>query len=157
VGADTIDVGGALGLLMEAGVIDLGDAEGALVLIREISQGTHLGRLIGSGGAITAKVYCSKRIAQMKGQALSAFDPSTVKGQGVTFATSPQWPDHTARLAYAGNLLTIGSDVDPLSSDGQIELSRSSHISAAMVDTLGLCLFISLAFLDVPAALEAMV
>jgi aldehyde:ferredoxin oxidoreductase len=75
----------------------------------------------------------------------------------VTFATSPQGPDHTAGLAYAANLLASGGDVDPLSRDGQVELSRKSQISAAFVDTLGLCLFVSFAFFETPQALEAVV
>ncbi|MDR1050409.1 MAG: aldehyde ferredoxin oxidoreductase [Deltaproteobacteria bacterium] len=155
VGVDTIDVGGAIALLMEAGVVPPGDAAAALDLVRQIGPGTPLGRLVGSGAAITGKVYGSRRVAAVKGQAMSAFDPRAVKGQGATFATSPQGPDHTAGLAYAANLLAIGSDVDPLSREGQAELSRRSQISAAAVDTLGLCLFVSFAFFETPGALEA--
>ncbi|MDR2422121.1 MAG: aldehyde ferredoxin oxidoreductase, partial [Deltaproteobacteria bacterium] len=48
-GVDTIDVGGALAILMEAGVLKFGDAKGALAAVAEIGEGTPLGRIIGSG------------------------------------------------------------------------------------------------------------
>jgi aldehyde:ferredoxin oxidoreductase len=89
------------------------------------------------------------------GQAMSAFDPRSVKGQGVTFATSPQGADHTAGLTYAANLLSVGGEADPLSPEGQAELSRRTQISAAAVDALGLCIFVSFAIFDTPSALEA--
>ncbi|MDR1545706.1 MAG: aldehyde ferredoxin oxidoreductase [Deltaproteobacteria bacterium] len=154
-GVDTIDVGASLALLMEAGVLPFGDAAGALRLVEEIGQGSPLGRLVGSGAAVVGKVYGLRRVPQVKGQALSAFDPRSVKGQGATFATSPQGPDHTAGLSYAANLLAAGGDVDPLQREGQADLSRRSQVMAAAVDALGLCLFVSFAFFDTPSALEA--
>jgi aldehyde:ferredoxin oxidoreductase len=155
IGVDTIDVGGALALLMEAGVLNFGDAQGALAAVAEIGQGTPLGRIIGSGAAICGRVYGASRVAEVKGQALPAFDPRTVKGQGVTFATNPQGADHTAGLAYAANILGLGGKTDPLSLAGQAELSRRTQILAAAVDALGLCAFVSFAFFDNPEALDA--
>jgi aldehyde:ferredoxin oxidoreductase len=157
IGVDTIDVGGALALLMEAGYLSFGDAEGALTLVEEIGRGSPIGRLIGSGAEVTGKVYGLRRVAAVKGQAMPAFDPRTVKGQGVTLATNPQGADHTAGLSYASNLLSIGGELDPLSPEGQANLSRSTQISAAAVDTLGLCLFVSFAFFENPASVKAVV
>jgi aldehyde:ferredoxin oxidoreductase len=156
IGVDTIDVGGAIALLMEANQLQFGDYETALSLVEEIGKGSPIGRVIGSGASITGRVYGLSRIAEVKGQALPAFDPRGVKGQGVTFATNPQGADHTAGFSYAANLLSIGGEVDPLSPDGQVELSRQTQISAAFVDTLGLCLFVSFAFFESPDALIAM-
>jgi aldehyde:ferredoxin oxidoreductase len=156
-GVDTIDVGAAVAVLMEAGELEFGDADGALAAVGQISQGTPLGRILGSGVAITGKIYGATRVAEVKGQALPAFDPRSVKGQGVTFATNPQGADHTAGFSYAANILALGGDVDPLSADGQAELSRLTQISAATVDTLGLCMFVSFAFFENPLALNKIV
>ncbi|MDR3204785.1 MAG: aldehyde ferredoxin oxidoreductase [Deltaproteobacteria bacterium] len=156
-GVDTIDVGGALAVLMEAGALKFGDAKGALAAAAEISEGTALGRILGSGAAVAGKVYGAIRVAEVKGQALPAFDPRSVKGQGVTFATNPQGADHTAGFSYAANLLAMGGEVDPLSAEGQAELSRRTQISAAAVDSLGLCLFVSFAFFETPEAVDAVV
>ena len=50
-GLDTIEVGATLGVAAEAGILEFGDGERALELVREIGQGTVLGRLLGQGTA----------------------------------------------------------------------------------------------------------
>ena len=157
VGVDTIDVGCALAVLMEAGVLKFGDAKGALKLLEEISKGSAIGRVLGCGTAVTGKVYGLRRVPVVKGQSLPAYDPRAVKGQGVTYATSPMGADHTAGYAVATNILSVGGKVDPLGKDGQIELSRNLQIATAAVDSTGLCLFVSFPVLDNPDALVAIV
>ena len=157
VGVDTIDVGCALALFMDAGVLKFGDAEGALQLLEEISKGSAIGRVLGCGAAVTGKVYGLRRVPVVKGQSLPAYDPRAVKGQGVTYATTPMGADHTAGYAVTANILNVGGTVDPLSKNGQIELSRNLQIATAAVDTTGLCLFVAFAVLDNPDALVAIV
>ena len=157
VGVDTIDVGCALALLMEAGVLQFGDAKGALELMEEISKGSPIGRILGCGAAVTGKVYGLRRVPVVKGQSLPAYDPRAVKGQGVTYATTPMGADHTAGYAVTSNILNVGGTVDPLNKNGQIELSRNLQIATAAVDTTGLCLFVAFAVLDNPDALVAIV
>ncbi|MDR1660620.1 MAG: aldehyde ferredoxin oxidoreductase [Desulfovibrio sp.] len=157
VGVDTIDVGSALSLLMEAGVLPFGDAGAALKLVEEISAGTAMGRVLGSGAAITGKVFGLRRIPAVKGQSLSAFDPRAIKGQGVTYATTPMGADHTAGFAVAANLLNVGGQVDPLGKEGQIALSRRMQIAAAAMDSIGICLFAGLAALDAPETQSCLV
>ncbi len=157
VGVDTIDVGAAIGLFMEAGVLKWGDAEGAFKLMEEISKGSPIGRVLGCGVAITGKVYGLRRVPEVKGQGLPAYDPRAVKGQGVTYATTPMGADHTAGYAVTANILSVGGKVDPLTKGGQIELSRNLQVATAAVDTTGLCLFVAFAVLDIPDALVAIV
>ncbi|MDR3203746.1 MAG: aldehyde ferredoxin oxidoreductase [Deltaproteobacteria bacterium] len=157
VGVDTIDVGAALALFMEAGVLKFGDAEGALKLMEEISTGSAIGRVLGCGASTVGRVYGLRRVPTVKGQSLPAYDPRAVKGQGVTYATTPMGADHTAGYAVTANILSVGGTVDPLSTAGQVELSRNLQIATAAVDTCGLCLFVAFAVLDVPDALTAIV
>lgn len=157
VGVDTIDVGAAIGLFMEAGVLKWGDAEGCLKLMEEISKGSAIGRVLGCGVAVTGKVYGLRRVPEVKGQGLPAYDPRAVKGQGVTYATTPMGADHTAGYAVTANILSVGGTVDPLTKGGQVELSRNLQIATAAVDTTGLCLFVAFAVLDIPDALQAVV
>ncbi len=156
-GVDTIDVGCAIAVAMEAGVLPFGDAAGALKLLEEISAGTPLGRIIGSGAAITGKVFGVRRVPTVKGQSMPAYDPRAVKGQGVTYATSPMGADHTAGYAVTANILSVGGTIDPLSAKGQVELSRNLQIATTAVDATGLCLFVAFAVLDNPEALPAIV
>ncbi len=156
-GLDTIEMGATVGVAMEAGLASFGDAEGAINLIKEVGKGTPLGRVLGNGAAVTAKVYGVERAPVVKGQAMPAYDPRAVTGIGVTYATSPMGADHTAGYAVATNLLKVGGDVDPLKAEGQIELSRNLQIATAAVDATGMCLFIAFAVLDQPETFQALI
>ena len=136
VGVDAIETGAAIGVAMEAGVIAFGDAEGAKDLVRQIGWGTWLGRILGNGVVVTGKVLGVRRVPAIKGQAIAAYDPRALKGNGVTYVTSPMGADHTA-----GNLLETAKTVNPLGIENQVENSRKLQIRAAILDTMGLCLF----------------
>ena len=157
VGVDTIDVGVAVGVAMAGGAIPYGDAKAVLDVMNSISEGTPLGRVIGCGAATTGRVFGVRRVPAVKGQSLPAYDPRAVKGQGVTYATTPMGADHTAGYGVTANILNCGGSVDPLKKEGQIELSRNLQVATASVDSVGLCLFTAFAILDVPDALPAIV
>ncbi len=154
-GLDTIETGATLAVAMEAGVISFGDAEGALRLLDEVRRRTPLGRLVASGAEVLGKAYGVVRIPTVKGQAMPAYDPRAVKGIGVTYATSTMGADHTAGYTITANVLRVGGYVDPLSPEGQVELSRNLQIATAAVDSTGLCLFVAFAVLDDENAMQA--
>lgn len=138
-GLDTIEMGAALGVAAEAGLMAWGDADRALELVQEIRRGTPLGRVLGCGAAVTGRVLGVERVPVVKGQAISAYDPRAIKGTGVTYATSPQGADHTCGL-------TIRAKVDHTNPEGQVELSRKAQINMAAYDSLGACIFAGFAF-----------
>jgi aldehyde:ferredoxin oxidoreductase len=156
-GLDTIEMGATLGVAMEAGLIKFGDAEGAIRLIKEVGKGTPLGRILGSGAAVTGRVFGVERVPVVKGQALPAYDPRAIQGIGVTYATSTMGADHTAGYAVTTNILGVGGKLDPLSPEGQIETSRNLQIATAAVDSTGMCLFIAFAVLDQPETFQALI
>jgi len=156
IGLDTIETGVTFGVLMEAGVLPFGDGPGAIALLDEdVRRATPLGRIIGAGAAVAGRVYGVIRVPVVKGQGMPAYDPRAVKGLGVTYATTPMGSDHTAGYATAANILRVGGYVDPLSSEGQVPLSRDLQVATAFVDSTGLCLFTAFALLDMPEALQA--
>lgn len=155
-GLDTIEMGATIAVAMEAGLAEFGDGEGAIKLLKEVGEGTALGRILGSGAAVTAKTFGLERAPVVKGQAMPAYDPRPVQGIGVTYATSPMGADHTAGYAVATNIMKVGGFVDPLKPEGQAELSRNLQITTAAVDSTGLCLFIAFAVMDQPETFEAM-
>ncbi len=156
-GLDTIEMGATIAVAMEAGIAEFGDAQAAINLIKEVGKGTPLGRILGSGAAVTGKVFGVERVPVVKGQALPAYDPRAVQGIGVTYATSPMGADHTSGYAVTANILGVGGKVDPLSSKGQVELSRNLQIATAAVDSTGMCLFIAFAVLDQPETFQALI
>ena len=145
VGVDTIDTGAAIGVAMEAGVFPFGDEAGARDLIRQIGEGTYLGRILGNGAKFTGQAFGIERVPVVKGQAMPAYDPRALKGNGVLYATSTMGADHTAGNAFE----TIRTN-DPLGTANQVFNSRQLQIRAAILDSMGVCIFIRPAFVKDP-------
>ena len=145
VGVDSIETGASIGVAMEAGILEFGDSKGARKLIGEIGKGTPLGRIIGSGVSTTGKVLGVRRIPAVKGQAMPAYDPRSLKGIGVTYSSSAMGADHTA-----GNALETAKYMDPAASQGQVEISLRLQIRGVILDSLGVCLFLRPAFVKDP-------
>lgn len=157
IGIDTIETAVTVGVAMEGGVVPFGDAQGMLKLLKEIEQGTPLGRIIGNGAEFTGKAFGVTRVPVVKGQAIPAYDPRAVKGVGVTYATTTMGADHTAGYSVAANILKVGGYVAPLTKEGQVDLSRNLQIATAAVDSTGLCLFIAFCVLDNAEAFQAVI
>jgi aldehyde:ferredoxin oxidoreductase len=156
IGIDTIETAVSVSTAMEGGVLPFGDGQGLLNIMEEIKKGSYLGRIIGCGASVTGKVFGVTRVAVVKDQGLPAYDPRAVKGQGVTYATSPMGADHTAGYAVTANILSIGGSINPLAKEGNIELSRNLQIATAALDSAGLCVFVAFSLLDNPEAFDAM-
>ena len=156
-GLDTIETGVAIGVAMEGGLLPFGDGEGAIRVLAEVGQGTPLGRIIGSGAGATGRAFGVSRVPVVKNQALPAYDPRAVQGMGVTYATTPMGADHTAGYAVTANVLKVGGFVDPLQTDGQVDLSRALQINTAVIDSSGMCLFVAFPVIDQPETFTAFV
>ncbi len=136
IGIDSIDTAVAIGVAMEAGVLEFGDGEGLVRILREeVAKGTGLGRIIGGGAAAVGRAFGVTRVPVVKNQAIPAYDPRAIKGIGITYATSTQGADHTMGYTIATNILGVGGSVDPLSKEGQVELSRNLQIDTAATDS----------------------
>jgi aldehyde:ferredoxin oxidoreductase len=145
VGLDSIECGAALGVAMEAGVAAFGDGESAKDMIRQIGTGSYLGRILGNGAKFTGQAFGIRRVPAIKGQAMPAYDPRGLKGNGVLYATSTMGADHTA-----GNAFETLRTNDPLGTKNQVSNSRQLQIRAALLDTMGVCIFIRPAFVKDP-------
>lgn len=157
VGLDTIEMGCAIAVAMEAGVIKFGDAEGAKRLLNEeVRRATPLGRIIGNGTEFTGKAFGVVRVPTVKGQSMPAYEPRAVKGIGVTYATTTMGADHTAGYTIASEILSVGGKADPFSRE-KAELSRAFQASTAFIDSSGYCLFDAFAILDIPDGLQGLV
>jgi aldehyde:ferredoxin oxidoreductase len=142
-GLDSIEIGAALGVAADAGLLKWGDGDGAMQLIDEIRTGTELGRKLGDGAADMGEKYGIERVPVVKRQAMSAYEPRSIKGTGVTYATTPQGADHTCGL-------TIRAQINHLDPNGQIEVSRNAQLNMAGYDTLGACIFAGFGYAATP-------
>jgi len=141
IGLDTVETGAAIAVYMDSGGMEFGDAEGAKRLLKEIAEGTELGKMIGSGVVATGKKRGHKRIPAVKGQAIPAWDPRPLKATGVTYCTSPMGADHTAGLI-----------VNPgLPEEEFARASQESQLVNAVCDSSGFCQFLQPTLDDIRA------
>jgi aldehyde:ferredoxin oxidoreductase len=131
-GLDTIETGAALAVYMDAGGLEWGDAEGAKRILREIAEGSELGRAIGDGAVAIGRKTGHHRVPAVKGQAIPAWDPRPLKAAGVTYCTSPMGADHTAGL-----VVEPGQDYEEA-----VRASQDSQILNAVCDSSGFCQFL---------------
>jgi aldehyde:ferredoxin oxidoreductase len=145
IGVDTMSTGVAIAVAMDAGYKEFGDAEAAIEMVKEIGKGTEFGKLLGSGPAVVGKHFDHDRVPVVKGQGVAGFDPRAMRGNGVTFATSPMGADHTA-----GNVvgLCLQGKLDPMDAERAVEVSRNLQITTAAFDSTGLCFMASVALME---------
>ncbi len=127
-GLDTMELGAAIGVAQEAGLYAFGDGARVLDLMLEIAQGTVLGRVLGQGAEVTARVFGISRVPTVKGQAVPAHDPRKEIGTGIGYATNPQGADHT------GVIIFEGEDTAEM-----VAKSRQKQLTTAAYDSVGLC------------------
>jgi aldehyde:ferredoxin oxidoreductase len=153
-GLDTMEVGAAIAVAMEGGLLPWGDGKAAYALIEEAGRGADSAVMIGNGCVATGQKLGVKRIPQVKGQSLAAYDPRVLKGTGVTYATSPMGADHTC-----GNALPSPANptYNPTASTGQAPVSAFLQWYFAAIDSLGICLFASLPLLDMPDLMKHLI
>jgi len=141
---------------MEAGLAEFGDGKRAIELLHEIGKGTPLGRILGNGAAVTARVFGVVRCPTVKGQGMPAYEPRAIKGIGVTYATSTMGADHTSGYTIAPEILSVGGKADPFALE-KGELSRNFQVATAFIDSTGHCLFIAFPILDIAEGFEGVV
>jgi len=142
-GLDSIEVGAALGVAADAGLMKWGSEEDAMKLIHEIRNGTELGHTLGDGAVSVGKKYNIERVPAVKGQAMSAYEPRSIKGTGLTYATTPQGADHTCGL-------TIRAQINHLDPNVQKDVSLNAQLNMAGYDTLGACIFAGFGYAATP-------
>jgi aldehyde:ferredoxin oxidoreductase len=132
IGLDTIETGAAVAIFMDSGEMEFGNAEGAKSLLREIAEGTEIGKTIGNGAVATGRRQKHKRVGTVKGQALPAWDPRPLKAAGITYLTSPMGADHTAGL-----VVDPGQSIDDIA-----QASQEAQILNTAIDSSGFCQFL---------------
>ncbi len=133
-GIDTIELGGTIGVLMDAGKGSFGDVEFMHGVLDDIRAGSEAGKLYAKGTAVVGEALGVARVPVIKRQAISAYDPRVIEVTGLTMMLTAQGADHTA-----GNLPSYdcaGKSVEEL-----VAVSLDIQVMCAAVDSLGLCVF----------------
>ena len=133
-GADTIEVGGMLGVLMDAGEGAFGDVGFLTQALGDMRAGNVRGRILAQGAARVGEHYGVRRVPVIKRQALSAYDPRVIEVTGISMMLTAQGGDHTV-----GNVPTY--ECKGKTTAELVAVSLAAQINAAVADSLGLCIF----------------
>ena len=159
-GIDTIEFGVTMGVAMDAGKVQWGDAQKVFEIINEIKIGSNIGNLYGNGVCHIGKEIGFDRIPHVKGQGISGYDPRVFKAMSITYATTPMGADHTSGAAIAGRVASQTKDYGELTENkGKLDLSYELQLYTAILDSLGCCYFIGPSYENmeiVKGALNAM-
>lgn len=155
-GLDTMEMGAAIAVAMEAGIKQFGDAAGALELVEQTGKGQGVGKTLGEGSWRAALELGVTRVACVKKQGMAAYEPRAIHGMGVSYATSTMGADHTAGWVVNTNLASMGGQLDPHKPDGQVDTSRLVQTLTAAMDCTGLCTFVNFPVGDNPEGAQGL-
>lgn len=133
-GVDTIELGGMIGVLMEAGHAKFGDVDFMVGVLNELRHGSDLGRLYAAGTARVGAHFNVRRVPVIKKQAISAYDPRIIEVTAISMMVTAQGADHTT-----GNAPSFASTDKSVA-----EVARESYrmqVNSALADSFGLCVF----------------
>ena len=149
-GMDAIEIGNVISMYMEASErgyvdtpLDWGDGAGMVRVTEEMATGSSsIGQTLGQGTAKAAAAWGHSEISMtVKGQAVPAYDPRGIKGEGLGYATSNRGACHLRGYTPASELLGIPVKTDPLDWDGKGPLLKIFQDLHAFSDSLDLCKF----------------
>jgi len=149
-GMDAIEIGNVLSMYMEATEKEYisgpglawGDGAGMVETVEMMIRGEGIGKTLAEGTARAAASFGHPEIAMtVKGQAVAAYDPRAIKGEGLGYATSNRGACHLRGYTPASELLGIPVKTDPLEWKGKGELLKIFQDLHAFSDSLDLCKF----------------
>ncbi|GLI47461.1 aldehyde ferredoxin oxidoreductase family protein [Methanoculleus bourgensis] len=150
-GLDTISTGATIACAMELsekGYIDeeirFGDAEQMVSLVRRIGYREGIGDELAEGSFRFARRHGHPELSMsVKRQELPAYDPRGLQGHGLAYATSVRGGDHVYGYMIAPEVLGSPEKLDPYSSVGKAEWTKTFQDLTAFIDSSGACLFTS--------------
>jgi len=133
-GVDTIELGGMIGVLMEAGQAAFGDVDFMAQVLKDLHAGNERGRILAQGTARAGAHFDVTRVPVIKDQAISAYDPRIIEVTAISMMVTAQGADHTA--GNAPSFVSHDKTVKEVAHE-----SYRMQINSALADCFGLCLF----------------
>jgi aldehyde:ferredoxin oxidoreductase len=117
-----------------------GQGEDLLQALTLLSTKKGHAKRIGQGGQALAEQYGHLSLFMgVKGMSMGPFDPRSIQGMGLHFATSNYGPHHLYAYTFIDEVLNVHEIVDPFSVDGKPALVKRYQDTTGVMDSLGLC------------------
>ncbi len=133
-GVDTIELGGMIGVLMEAGKAAFGDVDFMVEVLKDLRAGNPAGRFYAGGTAAVGEALKVARVPVIKRQAISAYDPRIIEVTAISMMVTAQGADHTT--GNAPSFVSHDKSVREVAAE-----SYRMQINSALADSFGLCVF----------------
>ena len=156
-GMDTITAGATVACAMELfekGAISeaevgrslrFGDAEALVDMVTRMGHREGFGDVLAEGSARVADRFGHPELFMgAKKQEAPAYDPRGVFGMGLQYATSNRGACHVRGYLISPEILGIPEKFDPHTSEGKAALDIAFQDLTAVVDSSGVCLFVTL-------------
>ena len=145
-GMDTITAGNLCAFAIEGArqdridyKIDYGDVDAIAELLRKIASREDIGDVLAGGIKVAAKQWQMEDIAvHVKGLEPAGYDPRSLKGMGLSYATSDRGACHLRATFYKPE---ISGMIPPEQIEGKAELFLDFEDRLTLFDTLVLCRF----------------
>src|SRR6056297_3626001 len=150
VGIDTIDTGNTMAMAMEATEegrldegLDWGDSETMLEMIERIAhREDDLADLLAEGSKRAAEDLGDGEMSlDVKGQTMAAYDPRSMKGMAIGYATSNRGACDLRGYTPSAEILGIPEKVEPTEWEGKGELCATFQDMHAISDSFDICKF----------------
>jgi aldehyde:ferredoxin oxidoreductase len=145
-GMDTISAGNLCAFAIEAArrkriddTLDYGDADGVAALLQKIARREGIGDVLAEGIVYAAKVWGLEHLAvHVKGLEPAGYDPRTLKGMALAYATSDRGACHLRTTFFRPELSGI---IPPEAIKGKAEMLIDYEDRLNLFDALILCRF----------------
>ncbi|HOS81730.1 MAG TPA: aldehyde ferredoxin oxidoreductase family protein [Methanolinea sp.] len=123
-----------------------GSAEGILDLIRQMAYREGFGAELSDGSYRFAEKHGHPELSMsVKKQDIPAYDPRGLQGHGLEYATSVRGADHVYGYMVSPEVLGAPVKLDPYTSEGKAQWTKTFQDLTAAIDASGMCLFSSFA------------
>ncbi len=149
-GVDAIEAGNIVAMAMEMSEkgyieedIEWGDQDAMYDLLERIAHRSDaLADALAEGAAGAAERFdAADTRLDVKGQTMPAYDPRTMKGMAIGYATSNRGACHLRGYTPAAEILGIPEAVDPADPEGKGELQVTFQDLHAISDSFDICKF----------------
>lgn len=125
---------------------NFGNAEALVRLVEMMGKREGFGDLLSKGGYAVAEKYGHPELFMgVKKQGMPAYDPRGVQGMGLSYATSNRGACHVRSYLIATEILGVNKKRDPFTTEEKPSVLKTFQDFTAVIDSSGLCLFLSLA------------
>jgi len=127
--------------------LKFGSAEALVAVTELLVTGEGFAKDLGMGSKRLCEKYKRPELSMtVKGQEFPAYDPRSIQGMGLTYATSNRGACHLRSYTVASEVLGIPIKTEMNDTDGKPELVKAFQDVTALVDSAGLCIFTTFAW-----------